>query len=176
MFAPLLTPPGAGSRSRPASPWRSQVSSCCRWSSAVPSTWLLSTTSPEVQFELTLTEVTLWMFFLGVACDVSHTNITWSLLMYFSYFLLFARCPRSKTTIQSLFHRIDVQFANTQISNNKYANMQKYNLQIYNLQIYNMQICPSRWTSYFAGFSSRPTSPAAAVKGILRLIKSRTDV
>jgi len=27
----------------------------------------------------------------GVACDVSHTNITWSLLMYFSYFLLFAR-------------------------------------------------------------------------------------
>merc|ERR1719466_76453 len=27
----------------------------------------------------------------GVACDVSQTNITWSLLMYFSYFLLFAR-------------------------------------------------------------------------------------
>jgi hypothetical protein len=27
----------------------------------------------------------------GVACDVSQTNITWSLLMYFSYFILFAR-------------------------------------------------------------------------------------
>merc|ERR1719315_70353 len=27
----------------------------------------------------------------GVACDVTQTNITWSLLMYFSYFLLFAR-------------------------------------------------------------------------------------
>ena len=171
MFAPLLKPPCAGSRSRPASPWRSQVFSCCRWSSAVPSTWLLSTTSPEVQFLLTLTEVTMWMFFLGVACDVSHTNITWSLLMYFSYFLLFARCPASKTKIQSLIHRIDIQFANMQISNNKDAIMQIYNLQIWryaniqyanmqikickyaniqfvNMQIFNMQICPSRWTSY----------------------------
>ena len=49
--------------------------------------------------------------------------------MYFSYFLLFARCPASKTTTQSLFHRIEIQFANMQISNNKYANIQFANMQ-----------------------------------------------
>ena len=36
-------------------------------------------------------DLSYFSYLPGVACDVSQTNITWSLLMYFSYFLLFAR-------------------------------------------------------------------------------------
>ena len=45
------------------------------------------------------------MYFLsGVACDVTQTNITWSLLMYFSYFILFARRVSSSTKNKTNFH------------------------------------------------------------------------
>ena len=76
------------------------------------------------------------------------------------------------------YQTTNMQIYNLQIckhANIQFAIMQVCNIQFAKMQIYNMQICPSRWTSYSAGFSSRPTSPAAAVKGILRLIKSRTD-
>ena len=87
----------AGWRCQQGLRWWSRVSSCCRWSSAVPSTWSLSTISPEVNkiggVSGVSCDVSLFslLIFPGVACDVSQTNITWSLLMYFSYFLLFAR-------------------------------------------------------------------------------------